>query len=67
MGLHYAKTLKLWRLKFNQQKHELNKLGFDNYFSRKWNYYLSYCEAAFKMRNINVMQLVYSRPNNLSL
>ncbi|MGZ3901541.1 MAG: cyclopropane-fatty-acyl-phospholipid synthase, partial [Bacteroidia bacterium] len=39
-------------------------LGFDDYFIRKWNYYLCYCEAAFAMRNINVMQMVYTRPNN---
>ena len=39
-------------------------LGFDDRFIRKWNYYLNYCEAAFEMRNINVMQMVYTRPNN---
>lgn len=67
MGLHYAKTLKIWRKDFNMKREELNELGFDNYFMRKWNFYLSYCEAAFKMRNINVVQMVYSRPNNLRL
>ena len=30
-------------------------------------YYFSYCEAAFAMRNIAVLQMVYTRPNNLSL
>jgi len=39
-------------------------LGFDEKFIRKWNYYLSYCEAAFDMRNISVMQIVYTFPNN---
>ena len=34
-------------------------------FIRKWNYYLKYCEAAFFQKNISVVQLVYSRPNNL--
>ncbi|MFC2135513.1 hypothetical protein ACFLTH_12945 [Bacteroidota bacterium] len=33
----------------------------------KWKYYLSYCEAAFDMRNISVVQLIYSRPNNRNL
>ena len=66
-GLNYAKTLKLWREKFNEQLSDVKKLGFDEKFIRKWNYYLSYCEAAFAMRNIYVMQMVYSRPNNLDI
>ncbi len=65
IGLHYAKTLKLWHQKFNTKLEEVKQLGFDDRFIRKWNYYLCYCEAAFTMRNINVMQLVYVRPNNL--
>jgi cyclopropane-fatty-acyl-phospholipid synthase len=64
MGLHYAKTLRIWKQKFNENLDEVRKLGFDEKFIRKWNYYLSYCEAAFDMRNISVMQMVYTRPNN---
>ena len=64
MGLHYARTLQCWQEAFNAQCEEVKKLGFDEAFVRKWNYYLSYCEAAFSMRNINVMQMVYSRPNS---
>lgn len=63
-GLHYAETLRRWRVKFNDEFAKAKTLGFDEVFRRKWNYYLSYCEAAFDMRNINVAQLVYSRPNN---
>lgn len=66
LGQHYAKTLGIWRNNFNAAQEVIQPLGFDDRFSRKWNYYLSYCEAAFKMRNINVLQLLYSRPNNLS-
>lgn len=65
IGLHYAHTLNVWYNNFNRQLSEVKKLGFDDYFIRKWNYYLCYCEAAFAMRNINVMQLVYTRPNNV--
>ncbi|RNL54276.1 SAM-dependent methyltransferase [Pedobacter jejuensis] len=64
MGLDYAKTLHLWFIEFNKHLDKVKALGFDETFIRKWNYYLNYCEAAFAMRNINVMQLVYSRPNN---
>lgn len=66
LGLDYAKTLKLWCDSFNNSLARVKLLGFDDRFIRKWNYYLCYCEAAFAMRNINVMQLVYARPNNTS-
>jgi cyclopropane-fatty-acyl-phospholipid synthase len=65
IGLDYAKTLKLWFDAFNVNLSKVKSLGFDETFIRKWNYYLCYCEAAFEMRNINVMHLVYTRPNNI--
>ena len=64
LGLHYARTLRQWFDNFNDKTEEVKALGFNDTFIRKWNYYLNYCEAAFAMRNINVMQLVYTRPNN---
>ncbi len=64
IGLDYAKTLKLWFDAFNANLPTVKSLGFDDRFIRKWNYYLCYCEAAFAMRNISAMQLVYTRPNN---
>jgi cyclopropane-fatty-acyl-phospholipid synthase len=64
MGLHYANTLRSWYDRFNSNLSHVKALGFDEHFIRKWNYYLCYCEAAFAMRNINVMQMVYARPNN---
>lgn len=66
LGLDYAKTLAIWRDQFNKNLPEVYRLGFDNAFIRKWNYYLCYCEAAFEMRNINVLQMVYARPNNIT-
>ena len=62
-GLHYAATLAAWREQFNKNAGHIRSLNFDDAFIRKWNYYFSYCEAAFEMRNINVMQMVYVRPN----
>ena len=46
---------------------EVRAQGFDDRFIRKWRYYLSYCEAAFALRNVSVVQAVYTRPNNHSL
>ncbi len=66
LGMDYAKTLHHWHAAFQENWPRIKPLGFDETFKRKWNYYLCYCEAAFSMRNINVMQLVYSRPNNLN-
>lgn len=64
LGPSYARTLSLWRERFNARLDEVKSLGFDDRFIRKWNYYLSYCEAAFAMRNISVVQAIYTRPNN---
>ncbi|MBF0490940.1 MAG: class I SAM-dependent methyltransferase [Candidatus Omnitrophica bacterium] len=63
----YARTLKLWRGEFNRNRQKVESLGFDDAFIRKWNYYLSYCEAALGMRNIAVVQAVLTRPNNYQL
>ncbi|SRR5579871_174881 len=64
IGLHYATTLTHWREQFSKNISKINELGFNDQFIRKWNYYFSYCEAAFIMRNINVMQMIYVNPNN---
>jgi cyclopropane-fatty-acyl-phospholipid synthase len=63
-GLHYAQTLALWRQQFAARREAVAQLGFDERFLRKWHFYLCYCEAAFAARNINVSQLILSRPNN---
>ncbi|MDB4745572.1 cyclopropane-fatty-acyl-phospholipid synthase family protein [Verrucomicrobia bacterium] len=67
MGSSYVRTLSLWQHRFNSNHDALHELGFDAGFIRKWNYYFSYCEAAFAMGNISVVQALYTRPNNLSL
>lgn len=66
MGQDYAHTLAAWREQFNRRLPEVRALGFDERFVRKWTYYLGYCEAAFALRNISVVQTVHTRPNNLS-
>jgi cyclopropane-fatty-acyl-phospholipid synthase len=66
MGQDYARTLRVWREEFNRRAGAVCALGFDERFLRKWNYYLAYCESAFALRNISVVQTVHTRPNNLS-
>lgn len=67
MGLSYMRTLDEWYERFNGRLGEVKQLGFDDRFIRKWNYYLQYCSAAFSMRNVSVVQAVFTRPNNLNL
>ena len=67
IGHDYARTLRLWRDAFRARIDDVRALGFDDRFIRKWDYYLSYCEAAFAMRNISVVQTLHTRPNNLGL
>ena len=66
MGRDYARTLVCWREMFHARLDQVRALGFDERFIRKWDYYFCYCEAAFAMRNISVVQTVHTRPNNLS-
>jgi cyclopropane-fatty-acyl-phospholipid synthase len=67
LGLDYARTLHEWRDRFVRRLEEVRALGFDERFIRKWNYYLCYCESAFALRNISVVQALYTRPNNLGV
>ncbi len=62
IGIDYARTLRSWYHAFNERLADVRKLGMDETFIRKWNYYLQYCEAAFATRHITVKQLVYARP-----
>ena len=53
---HYSSTLAIWRNEFNKKWEEIKKQGFDSTFKRMWEFYLSYCEAGFKSKNIDLIQ-----------
>ncbi len=55
-GLDYSNTLKLWQDEFLKKWEQISKQGFDLNFKRMWNFYLSYCEAGFKSKNIDLIQ-----------
>ena len=67
IGPHYALTLREWRRRFELRLHDLEKMGYDKTFQRKWRYYLCYCEAGFEGRFINDLHLVLTRPGNRKL
>ena len=56
----YARTLSTWRKNFLGVWDKISPLGFDDYFKRMWEFYLSYCEGGFKSRNINLIQFSMS-------
>jgi cyclopropane-fatty-acyl-phospholipid synthase len=53
---HYADTLAIWRNEFNEKWSLIKDQGFDLTFKRMWEFYLSYCEAGFKSKNIDLIQ-----------
>ena len=53
---HYADTLAIWRDEFNKKWSLIKDQGFDLTFKRMWEFYLSYCEAGFKSKNIDLIQ-----------
>jgi cyclopropane-fatty-acyl-phospholipid synthase len=59
---HYAKTLRLWHDRFDEQIEAVRDLGYPDRFIRLWDYYLSYCEAGFAERYIGVGQMLLNKP-----
>jgi cyclopropane-fatty-acyl-phospholipid synthase len=55
-GHDYAETLRRWRDAFLAHREQVLENGFDARFINIWEFYLSYCEAAFDENNIDVLQ-----------
>lgn len=62
IGLDYARTLNDWRIRFLDNLDQVRAQGFDERFCRMWDYYLAYCEGAFRERAISTVQLVAAAP-----
>ena len=61
IGMHYALTLQEWRRRFLLHLDDVRGQGFDERFVRMWDYYLAYCEGAFRERYISDAQLVLGK------
>jgi cyclopropane-fatty-acyl-phospholipid synthase len=61
-GLDYARTLAEWRVTFWNKWDKIKLLGFDERFKRMWEFYMHYCEAGFRSKNIDVRQVFYHKP-----
>ncbi len=59
---HYARTLACWRRNFWSNAESVRQLGFDERFMRMWHYYLCYCEAGFRERQIGICQMLLAKP-----
>lgn len=60
-GPDYDKTLKAWDENFCRAWPKL-EARYDQRFYRMWRYYLNVCAAAFRVRNLQLWQLVLSKP-----
>ncbi len=58
IGLDYALTLRHWRDRFFTNLPAVKKLGFNDQFTRLWEYYLTYSEAGFDEQHLSDMQML---------
>ncbi|MCJ1277571.1 hypothetical protein MMC21_005384 [Puttea exsequens] len=72
IGGHYAKTLRLWREKFERNfeteirpallnEHEGMRANDVDLFKRKWQYYFTYCEAGFNTKTLGDVIITLGR------
>jgi len=55
-GEHYSNTLQKWRKSFLNSWEQISRQGFNTNFKNMWDFYLSYCEAGFNSKNIDLIQ-----------
>ena len=62
LRMHYAETLRHWRLRFLANRDKVKALaGYDDRFCRMWEFYLAGCEVAFRYMNQMVFQVQIAR------
>ncbi|MBO6504009.1 MAG: class I SAM-dependent methyltransferase [Kordiimonadaceae bacterium] len=57
-GVDYGETLKRWHESYAAHWPTIQGMGYDEKFDRMWRFYLSYCEAGFRQKTIDVSQYV---------
>ncbi len=61
-GQSYARTLAAWTDRFEARWQTIRGLGFDERFHRLWLFYLAYCEAGFRSKRTDVVQVALEKP-----
>ena len=62
IGLHYARTFRLWRESFLAGLERMRALGYPETFLRMWEFYLAYCEGDFAECTLDDVQMVLAKP-----
>ena len=65
IGEHYAETLRRWRGSFHERIEDVRRIGYVARFERTWDFYLAFCEAAFRRRALRDVQLVIARAGSI--
>lgn len=63
LRLHYARTLELWRARFDAVSGRV-ATDFDERFVRAWRLYLAGSQAAFSMGSLQLFQVLFGRPGD---
>lgn len=61
LRLHYAQTLRHWLLRFDDNREQIEFM-FDKEFVRAWRLYLAGSVAAFTTSDLQLFQVLFSRP-----
>src|SRR5207253_2831183 len=64
LRLHYARTLKLWRERFQNNRDRL-PVSLDEKFCRMWEFYLTCAEASFEQLGLMIFQMQLSTKQDL--
>ena len=62
----YARTLEIWRERYNDAAPKLAAVGYDERFQRLWNFYLAFSEGGFREQRIRDLQIVLAKPGWLA-
>ena len=63
IGVHYARTLELWRERFIANTDLAAELGYDEPFRRLWTLWLAMSEAGFRERRLRDVQVLFAKPD----
>ncbi len=58
---HYAETLHRWRDRLHDADDKARGRGYGDALLRLWDFYLAYCEGAFRERYVSLVQCVLAR------
>jgi cyclopropane-fatty-acyl-phospholipid synthase len=56
-GKDYARTLREWLVRMQEQESAIKALGHDEHFLRNWEFYLGICAATFAVARTDVVQV----------